>query len=294
MNIRVAAIAFVVLVILTGIFAPQAFFTVDQTQFALVTRFGDPQRVISKPGLYMKTPFVDTVDYYDNRLALFDAPADSLLTSDKRRLIIDVFAIARITDPLRFRESVRDVQRAATRSTDIIASELRSEIAQDEQSEIISENREQIMNRVRDRSQSQVAEFGIELDDVRISRADFPPEVATSIYARMEAERKRIADQERAEGAQRDLEIRADVDKQATIVLAEAERDAQQLRGEGEALAVAIFAAALEQDPEFYAFQRSLDAYRIFLTANSTVVLPTDSDLFRFLLSPDGKIVSED
>lgn len=289
MNVRMAAIGFVVLVILTGIFAPQAFFTVDQTQFALVTRFGDPKRVLNQPGLYTKTPFVDSVTYYDKRLALFDAGAADMLTSDKKRLIIDAYAVARIVDPLRFLESVQTVDRGVQRSTAIIDSELRREIAQDLQTEIIRTNRELVMNRVRDSSRPQVAEFGIEVQDVRFSRADFPNEIAASIYARMEAERKRIADQERAEGAQRDLEIRANVDRQATIIRAEAERDAQRLRGEGEAQAIAIFAAAVEQDPDFYVFQRSLQAYRIFLTQNTTVVLPTDSDLFDFLLSPNGQ-----
>lgn len=283
---RVAAITFVILVILTGILGPQSFFVVDQTKVALVTRFGEPKRAILEPGLYAKTPFVDTVTYYEKRLALFDAAPDALLTADKKRLIIDVYAIGRITDPLRFRETVQDTLRAVTRSTDIIASDLRQEIALDEQSEIIRLNREAIMNRVRDVSRPKVQDFGVEIVDVRISRADFPNEIATSIYARMEAERKRIADAERSEGDKRDLEIRAGVDRQATIIRAEAERDANLLRGEGEADAIAIFASALEQDPEFYAFQRSLEAYRKFLTQNATVVLPADTDLFKFLQSP--------
>ncbi|MBM3949342.1 MAG: protease modulator HflC [SAR202 cluster bacterium] len=283
---RVAAITFVILVILTGILGPQSFFVVDQTKVALVTRFGEPKRAILEPGLYAKTPFVDTVTYYERRLALFDAAPDALLTADKKRLIIDVYAIGRITDPLRFRETVQDTQRAVTRSTDIIASDLRQEIALDQQSEIIRLNREAIMNRVRDVSRPKVQDFGVEIVDVRISRADFPNEIATSIYARMEAERKRIADAERSEGDKRDLEIRAGVDRQATIIRAEAERDANLLRGEGEADAIAIFASALEQDPEFYAFQRSLEAYQKFLTQNATVVLPADTDLFKFLQSP--------
>lgn len=283
---RVAAITFVILIVLTGILGPQSFFVVDQTKVALVTRFGEPKRAILLPGLYAKTPFVDTVTYYEKRLALFDATADTFLTADKKRLIIDVYAIGRITDPLRFRETVQDTQRAVTRATDIITSDLRQEIALDEQSEIIRLNREAIMNRVRNVSKPKVQDFGIEIKDVRISRADFPNEIATSIYARMEAERQRIADAERSEGDKRDLEIRANVDRQSTIIRAEAERDANLLRGEGEADAVTIFAAALEEDPEFYAFQRSLEAYQKFLTQNATVVLPADADLFKFLQSP--------
>jgi membrane protease subunit HflC len=286
-RLRVAAITFVILVVLTAILGPQSFFVVDQTKVALVTRFGEPRRTILEPGLYARTPFADTVTYYEKRLALFDAVPDALLTADKKRLLIDVYAIGRITDPLRFRETVQDTQRAVTRATDIIASDLRKEIAQDEQSEIIRLNREVIMNRVTDVSKPKVQDFGVEIVDVRISRADFPNEIATSIYARMEAERKRIADAERSEGDKRDLEIRASVDRQATIIRAEAERDANLARGQGEAEAIAIFADALEQDPEFYAFQRSLEAYQKFLSQNSTVVLPADADLFKFLQSPN-------
>ena len=285
---KIFALLLIPIVILAAILGPQFLFVVDETQVAIVTRFGDPQRSIRTPGLNLKTPFVDTVTYFEKRLLLFDASADSLLTEDKRRLVIDVYARGRIVDPLLFFERVRDETRARNRAIEIIASELRREIALDLQAEIIATSREAIMLRVRDAISPKLAELGIQIVDVRIKRADFPEEIADSIHQRMSAERKRLADRERAQGAERDAEIRAETDKEAAIILAEADKTANLTRGEGEAEAITIFAGALEQDPEFYTFQRSLEAYKKFLTQNTTVVLPANSDLFRFLQSPTG------
>ena len=279
----------VLLVVAAGVLGPQTLFIVDETQLAIVTRFGDPRNSITSPGIYIKTPFIDTVRYFDKRILVFAAPPDSLLTEDKRRLEIDVYARGKIVDPLRFFRTVNTESLAASRAIDIIASELRREIALDTQIDVIREEREPIMLRVRDSVAPKLAEFGIETIDVRIKRADFPDTVAESVYARMQAERKRIADRERAEGAQRDAEVRADVDRQTAIIRADAEREANIIRGDGEAEAVRIFAESLGQDPEFYAFQRSLEAYKTFLSESSTtVVLPADSSLFQFLQAPGG------
>ncbi len=285
---KILAALLILTVIAAGILGPQFLFVVDETQSAIVTRFGEPQRTIRQPGLKMKSPFIDTVIYFDQRNTLFDAPPDSLLTSDKKRLIIDAYAVVRIIDPLEFYKTVRTPQRAVTRSTDNIASELRKEIGQDEQSQIIKTNRETIMNRVTEASRPLLSDFGLQVVDVRTKRIDFPSEIANSIYERMKAERKRIADAERAEGAERDLEIRAGTDRQAAIIKAEAERDADIVRGEGEASAITIFAEALEQGPEFYAFRRSLEAYANALRTGTTLVLSADSELFRYLQSPTG------
>ena len=285
---KLAAILLILLIILAGIFGPQAFYVVDETNQTVVTRFGDPRRSITSPGVYFKTPFVESVTYFEKRLMIFDSPPDDLLTKDKKRLVIDIYARGRIVDPLLFFRTLRTETRANSRVIDIIGSELRREIGLDDQAEIIATSREAIMNRVRDAAQPKVKDFGIEIVDVRLKRADFPPQIAESIYARMDAERKRIANAERAEGAERDLEIRAGVDRRVTIILAEAERDANLIRGDGEAEAIRIFAGALEQDPEFYAFQRSLQAYKLFLPENTTVVLPADNELFQFLQSPSG------
>ena len=279
----------VLIAIIGAVLIPQTLYIVDETQLAIVTRFGEPRVSITSPGMYVKTPFIETVRYFEKRILIFDAPPDSLLTEDKRRLVIDVYARARIFDPLLFFRTVQTESQATSRAVDIISSELRREIALDTQIEVIQETREEIMIRVRDSVRPKLLEFGIETIDVRIKRADFPETVAESVYARMQAERKRIADRERAQGAERDAEVRANVDRQAAIIRAEAERDAQIIRGEGEAEAVRIFAESLGQDPEFYAFQRSLQAYKNFLPeSGTTVVLPADSSLFQFLQTPNG------
>ena len=282
------AVLLIVGALIAGIVGPQIFFVVDETQVAIVTRFGQVQQQIRSAGLFAKTPFVDSVTYFEKRLLIFDAPPDSLLTRDKKRLIIDVYARGRIVDPKLFRETVRTVNQASSRAVDIISSELRAEIAGDNQAEIITTSREGIMLRVLNSSRPKLAEFGIELIDVRIKRADFPIEIADSVYLRMQAERKRKADRERAEGAEIDATIRADVDKQATIIVANAQRTADITRGEGEARAIVIFAEAIGKDIDFYTFQRSLEAYAKIFAEKSTIVVPADSDLFQFLQSPDG------
>ena len=275
---KLIATLILIAVLAAAIVGPQGFFVVDETQVAVVTRFGDPVRSIKSPGLYVKTPFIERVQYLDKRLLVFDAPPDSLLTKDKKRLVIDVYARGRITNPLRFVETLRTESRAASRAIDIVASELRREIGLDDQSEIIQTSRELIMNRVRDAVEPKLLDFGIQIVDVRMKRADFPGEIANSIYERMQAERKRIADRERAAGTKADLEKRASVDRQALIITSEAERDADIIRGCGQAEATKIFADALSQGPEFYTFQRSLETYRLHLTEN-TLFVGSSSDL---------------
>ena len=275
---KLIAILILITVLAAAVVGPQVFFVVDETQVAVVTRFGDPLRSIKSPGLYVKTPFVERVAYLDKRLLVFDAPPDSLLTKDKKRLVIDVYARGRITDPLRFVETLRTESRAASRAIDIVASELRREIGLDDQSEIILTSREQVMNRVRDAVEPKLLDFGIQIVDVRMKRADFPGEIANSIYERMQAERQRIADRERAAGTKADLEKRASVDRQAVVIRSEAQRDADIIRGCGEAEATRIFADALSQDPEFYTFQRSLETYTLHLAEN-TLFVGSSSDL---------------
>jgi len=275
---KLIATLLLIAVLAAGIVGPQALFVVDETQVAVVTRFGDPVRQVKSPGLYVKTPFIERVTYLEKRLLVFDAPPDSLLTKDKKRLVIDVYARGRIENPLLFVERLGTESRAASRVIDIVSSDLRVEIGRDDQSEIIQTSRELIMNRVRDEVRPKLREFGIEIVDVRIKRADFPGEIANSIYQRMQAERKRIADRERAEGAKADLEKRASVDRQAVIIRSEARRDADIIVGCGEAEAIKIFADALSQDPEFYTFQRSLETYRRHMVEN-TMFVGTSSDL---------------
>ena len=275
---KIFVIFLVLLVVVLAIVGPQTLYTVDEKQMAVVTRFGEPVATNRTPGLKVKVPFVDTVNYFDKRLLLFDAPPDSLLTLDKKRLIIDVYARGRIIEPLVFFEKLRTEAQAASRAVDIISSELRSEVAGDIQAEIITTKREAIMAQVKANVFPKLLEFGIELVDLRIKRADFPNEIADSVYARMQAERKRIGDRERAEGAEVDARVRADVDKQATVIRALAQRDADITRGCGEAEAVKIFADAFKEDPEFFAFEESLRVNRDILTQNTTAIM-TVSDL---------------
>lgn len=285
---RFFATLLILLLVLAAIILPQTLVIVDETELAIITRFGNPQRSIRSPGLYVKMPMIDNVTKFEKRLLIFDAPAESLLTADKKRLIIDVYARGRITDPLQFFRTLRSVTQARSRVIDIVASELRLEIAQDSQTDIIKVKREEVENAVRDAVRPRIAGFGIDVVDVRIKRADFPQAVATSVYERMKAERKVIADRERAQGAEADLQKRAEVDRQAVEIRSEARKQSDIIRGDAEAASIAIFADALERDPDFYRFTRKLDAYRLFLSENTTVVLPSDSDLFEFLQSPSS------
>jgi len=263
----------IIIIIAVVILGPQTFYKVDETETAIVTRFGE---IIgsskSVPGLHIKTPFIDSVTYFDKRLLVFDAPPDSLLTKDKKNLEIDVYARGKIIDPKIFYATLRTETSGYNRVVDIVSSELRREIANDEQSEIISISREIIMNRVRDAVAPKLMEFGIELVDVRIKRADFPDAVADSVHKRMIAERERIANRERAEGAEYDLERRANADRTAIEIRTAAQRDAEIIKGCAEAESIKIYASALAQDPEFYSFQRSLEAYKEYLDSNTTII----------------------
>ena len=281
---RFITIFFPLLIILSIIIAGQALFVVDETETAIVTRFGDPIRPsITSPGLYAKTPFIDTVTKFDKRNTLFDAAPDSLLTSDKKRLIIDAYAIGKIVDPLQFFKTVKTPRGAVTAATGIIASDLRSEIANDLQIDVIKSNRQKIMEAVTIASAEKIIDFGIKISDIRVKRADFPDETLNAIYDRMRAERSRKANEERAEGEKRSLEIRAEVDKQATVIESEAIKKSNQIMGEGDAEAIKIYADALEKDPEFFDFTKSLEVYTKILKDNSTIILSLDSDLFKYM-----------
>ena len=281
---RFITIFFPLLIILSIIIAGQALFVVDETETAIVTRFGDPIRPsITSPGLYGKTPFIDTVTKFDKRNTLFDAAPDSLLTSDKKRLIIDAYAIGKIVDPLQFFKTVKTPRGAVTAATGIIASDLRSEIANDLQIDVIKSNRQKIMAAVTIASAEKIIDFGIKISDIRVKRADFPDETLNAIYDRMRAERARKANEERAEGEKRSLEIRAEVDKQATVIESEAIKKSNQIMGEGDAEAIKIYADALEKDPEFFDFTKSLEVYTKILKDNSTIILSLDSDLFKYM-----------
>jgi len=271
--------AILIIILIVFFVVIQSVFVVDETNTAIVTRFGEPIKTTTTPGLNFKIPFIDQVRKFEKRLLIFDAPPDSLLTSDKKRLVIDIYARGRIVDPLLFFKTTRNETLAASRAIDIISSELRREIASDLQVEIIKTNREQIMNKVKQQSNPKIREFGIELIDVRIKRADFPEEIAESIYGRMQAERKRKADKERAEAAEVDLTVRSEVDKDAAIIKAKADKEAKIIVGNAEAAAIKILSEAHGQDPEFYRFLRQLETYENTFNTNTTIIIPKDSNI---------------
>ena len=345
-------IPLIVIIIAAVIVIPQTLFVVDETELAIVTRFGEFKREHKSPGLQVKTPFAEQVTRFDKRLLRVDVAPASLLTSDKRNLVIDSYARYRIVDPLIFFKNLRNEASAGSRVGDIVNSQLRQEVARDLQTEVISETREDIMDRVtkdsnrieisrgdvlRDyegitdpfitirvddnpndefravrASDAQIAllvddpnaldadglivtyaanirkALGIVIIDVRIKRADFPTDIESSVFSRMEAERERIASGLRAEGTQADSEIRAVVDRQVNIILETAEGRSALLRGEAEQEAITILATSLEKDPDFYGFRRSLEAYRVIMDSQTTVIIDPDSDLLKFLTNPNG------
>lgn len=278
------------------ILVSQSFFIVDATEFAVVTQFGEFQRSYTTPGLKTKAPFIQNAVKFDNRLQRFDVPPANFITLDKKNLVIDAYARYRITDPLLFLQNLFNLEAAGPKVGDIVNSELRKEVASDNQSDIISETREQVMERVTVAAQliaSSSGEsgrgLGIEIVDVRIKRADFPESIAESVFQRMNAERRRVANQERAEGERTKLQVESDADRQVAEIAAEANREALEIRGNAEGQSIQIFAEAIQQDPEFYAFLRSLEAYQTVLNAGDTVVLNSQSELFRFLTAAQVK-----
>ena len=268
----------VALIVLAG-----SVFTVDETEQGIVTQLGKYVRTVAEPGLHFKIPFIQTVHRFEDRVLEYDAAAAPIITSDKKHLVIDNYARWKITDPLKLYQTVRDEAGAQARLDDIVFSEIREELARHTLTEVVSVNREAIMEKVHEKCNIKAKEYGIEVIDVRIKRADLPAEVAHSVYARMRAERQRIAKKYRSEGEEEAVKIRAITDKERAILLAESYRQAEKLKGEGDAEAITIYAEAFEKDPEFYAFVRTLEAYEKSLKRDTTVVLPSDSEFFQYL-----------
>jgi len=257
-------------------------FVVDETELAIVTQFGKYKRSITTPGLYFKAPFVHTVHKMEGRVLSSDAAPAEYLTTDKKRLVADPVTRWKIVDPLTFFKTVRDEVGAKSRLDDIVYSELRRELASREFGEIIGSAREPLMQKVAENTRKRTKPFGIHVVDVRIMRADLPKEVQESVFARMRAERDRVAKRYRSEGEEESAKIRADTDKERTIILAKAYETAETARGQGDAESIRIYAEAFMKDPEFYAFVRHLEAYEKTFGARSTVVLSTGSELFRY------------
>ena len=255
-------------------------------QQAVITQFGKPVRTIREPGLYVKVPVVQTLSRFERRILATDVQAAEYLTLDKKRLAVDHVSRWRISDPLEFYRTVRDTRGAMARLDDIIFARLRQEIAKHNFADFIREKREGIMQVVTAGTREMAASFGIEVVDVRIKRADLPTEVQASVYARMRAERERIAKRYRAEGEERARKIRASADKEREILVAKAYEESQGMIGEGDAQAIATYARAFGQDPELYGFLRRLESYEKIFAGGTTVVLSPDSDLLRYLQGP--------
>ncbi len=260
-----------------------ALFTVQPWMQAMVVQLGDPVRVVREPGLYWKIPFLQQVTYFDRRLLDYDASPKEILTVDKQQLVVDNFTRWRIADPLQFYRTVRDERGATSRLDDIIYSDVRETLGRHTLRDIVSGKREDLMTEVTTRSAEKAKGYGIEVLDVRIKRADLPEKNELNVFNRMRTERERQAKKFRAEGDEEARKIRSESDKQVQILLADAQKTAQVTRGEGDAQAARIFADAYGRDPDFYAFVRTLDAYRTSLASNTTVILSPKSEFFQFL-----------
>ena len=303
-----------VVVIVALIVISQSLYVVQETEQVVVTRFGDVKSVHTSPGLYVKAPFVDTITSYDRRLLRIDAPPSQFLDRDINILEIDVYGRYKIVDPRAFLQTLTTEDNARSILAQRINSSLRAEVAERSREEIIggdveldesgepvtddegnsrvraTDSRTELLDDVRIAVQENLAaedpSFGVEMVDIRVKRADFPQEVAGRIFERMRSDREKISRRLRAEGEEEARTRRAAADREVEVILAAADRDSNRLRGDGEAQAIAILAESLNKDPEFFSFRRSLDAYKEFLNQDTTVILSSESEIFKYLQSP--------
>ena len=276
-NIVFATIIAVIVVIYYSVF------TVHMTQSAILLQLGKPVEIYTEPGLYFKVPFLQQVHYLPGLLLSNDSAPAELITKDKKNLLIDSFTMWRVKDPLKFLQTVRNQRGGQSRLDDIVYSELRVEMGTHDLIDIILLTREAIMEKVTNKANKQSGDYGIEVVDVRIKRADLPPEIANSIFNRMRTERERIAKEYRSEGKEEATKIRAETDKDKIILIAEAYKQEQTLMGEGDGIATKIYAGAFQRDQKFYSFIRSMQAYKKSLKSETTILLSDDSDFLEFL-----------
>jgi membrane protease subunit HflC len=290
MRSPVTGIMLLLLLLLLIIVGYSSVFTVQQTEQALVVRFGRPVDVVTDPGLHFKAPFMDTVIPVDKRILDLENPAQELIASDQKRLVVDAFARYRIKDALQFYQSVGSIQAANLQLTTLLNSSLRRVLGEVTLIKIVRDEREALMARIRDQLDKEAGGYGIQVVDVRIRRADLPDQNSQAVYQRMKTERQREAAEFRAQGNQKAQEIRSNADREATIIVAEANSKAEQIRGEGDAERNRLFAEAYGKDPDFFAFYRSMTAYENSLKSNDTrFLLRPDSDFFRFFGSAVGR-----
>lgn len=281
-------VGLLVALFLVVIVVANSFFIVNQTQQMLLTQFGQPVRVIKKPGLHAKIPFMQTAIPFDRRLLGYDTPPEEVLLGDQRRLIVDAFARFRITNPLEYYQTVGTTERGIrARFDSILSSSLRSVLGKEKLLDVLSAQRTRIMGSIQQQVNREMAGFGITVIDVRIRRADLPPQNTMAVLKRMQSERERIAALVRARGTEQAAKLRANADRQRTVLIADAEAKAAALRGEGEAQATHLYAAAFSRDPHFFSIWRTLEAYRRgFAAGKSHLVLSPGSGFLSMLNTP--------
>jgi modulator of FtsH protease HflC len=290
MRSPVTGIVTLILLFAVVIVAYSSLFAVQQTEQALVVRFGEPLRAITEPGLNYKAPFIDTVISIDKRILDLENPAQEVIATDQKRLVVDAFARYRIKNALRFYQSVGTIQAANLQLTTLLNAALRRVLGEVTLIQVVRDEREALMGRIRDQLDHEADGYGIQVVDVRIRRADLPEQNSQAVYDRMKTERQREAAEFRAQGSQKAQEIRATADREATVIVAEANSKGEQTRGEGDAERNRLFAEAYGKDPEFFAFYRSMTAYETGLKGSDTrFLLKPDSDFFRFFGSAVGK-----
>ena len=291
MNKSLAALG--LLVIIGGIVAFTSLFVVPQVQQAIVLQFGAPVTAVKDPGLKVKLPWQNVV-YYDKRVLDLDPPKQQVILSDQKRLDVDSYARFKIVDPLLFFQTVKDEIGARSRLSPIINSSLRRVLGNETLLSILSDQRINIMASIRQQANDDARPLGMELVEVRIRRADYPEETSLNIYNRMKSERERESKEFRAQGQEQAQKIRADAEKQRVVIVAEAKKQSEILRGQGDAEAIRIYAEAFGQDPEFFSFYRSMQAYRKAMTSgDTTMVLSPDSDFFGYFKDIDGAPASQ-
>ncbi|TCJ17922.1 protease modulator HflC [Parasulfuritortus cantonensis] len=281
----------IVPIVLALVLLSLSIFTVDQRQAAIVFQLGEVVSIKREPGLYFKLPLVQNVRWFDTRILTLDAvDPERFLTSEKKNVLVDYFVKWRIFDVQKFYVSFAgDEQRALNRLAQTINDGMRAEFGKRTVHDVVSGERDDIMEKLRASADQDARRFGVQVMDVRIKRVELPTEVSDSVYRRMEAERKRVANEQRSTGAAEAEQIKADADKQREVIIAEAYRDAQKIKGDGDAKATAIYAAAYTKNPEFYAFYRSMEAYKAsFRDKTDVLVLQPNSDFFRYMKSPRG------
>jgi len=258
-------------------------FILDQTQQAVVLRFGKIMRVVKDPGLHFKQPFVDNVVKFEKRMLIYDIEPEKIITADKKTLIIDTYTLWKIKEPRKFMESFKSVRLALPRIDDIVYSHIRDVFAKGTFEEIVSEKREEFLNKVTKLCKRDLDEFGVEVVDVRVKHADLPPENTQAVYNRMKEERYSIAAQIRAEGQKEAQKIRAEADKKVKIILAQAYSEAEKIKGTGDASAVSIYAQSFSKDPDFYEFWRTMELYRDSLK-DAVIIAGEDAEVLKFMI----------